>query len=84
VVTDGDIRRFFEGQRKVDLDHVKAKDLMSTTPKTVTPDVLAADAVHIMQDTLPKVMQLPVIDAERRVVGVIHLHEIVKTGIANA
>jgi arabinose-5-phosphate isomerase len=83
VVTDGDIRRFFENKREVHLDLVKAKDLMSTSPKTTTADVLAAEAVHVMQDTLPKVMHLPVIDAERRVVGVIHLHEIVKAGIAN-
>ena len=83
IITDGDIRRYFETKREVNLDHVKAKDLMSISPKTTTADVLAADAVHVMQDTLPKVMHLPVIDAERRVVGVIHLHEIVKAGIAN-
>ena len=83
VVTDGDIRRYFETKREVHLDHVRAKDLMSISPKTTTADVLAADAVHVMQDTLPKVMHLPVIDPERRVVGVIHLHEIVKAGIAN-
>jgi len=83
IITDGDIRRFFEKRREVNLDLIKAKELMSTTPKTTTADVLAADAVHTMQDTLPKVMHLPVLDAERRVIGVIHLHEIVRAGIAN-
>jgi arabinose-5-phosphate isomerase len=83
VITDGDVRRFFEKKREVNLDLIKAKDLMSSSPKTTTQEVLAVDAVHTMQDTLPKVMHLPVIDAERRVVGVIHLHEIVKAGIAN-
>ena len=81
IVTDGDLRRFFQQRSTVDISSVTAKELMSANPKTTTADTLAIEALHIMEDTLPKVMQLPVLDGGV-VTGMIHIHEIVRAGIA--
>jgi arabinose-5-phosphate isomerase len=81
IVTDGDLRRFFQQQEKVEIGKVTAKELMSPTPKTTSADTLAIEALHVMEDTLPKVMQLPVLDSEGVVIGMIHIHEIVRAGI---
>ncbi|MBS1903801.1 MAG: KpsF/GutQ family sugar-phosphate isomerase [Bacteroidetes bacterium] len=82
IVTDGDLRRFFQRQELVDVRTVTAGDLMSQTPKTTSADTLAIEALHHMEDPSPKVMQLPVLDEHGHVVGLIHLHEIVRVGIA--
>ncbi len=81
IITDGDLRRFFLLTNQPDLKKTIANDLLSSNPKTTTAETLAIDALHLMEDQPPKVMQLPVLDADRKVVGMIHLHEIVKAGI---
>ncbi len=81
IITDGDLRRFFLISDYPDLKKTIANDLLSINPKTTTADTLAIDALHLMEDQPPKVMQLPVLDPDRIVIGMIHLHEIVKAGI---
>jgi len=81
IITDGDLRRYFQAHEKIDVRTVIAKDLLSKHPKTTTADTLAIDALHHMEDTLPKVMQLPVLGERNVVIGMIHLHDIVKAGI---
>lgn len=82
VITDGDLRRYLQSHSPIDINKVKANELMSKSPKVISESVLAIDALHVMQDTLPKVMHLPVVDDGRQILGVIHLHEIVRAGIA--
>jgi arabinose-5-phosphate isomerase len=81
IVTDGDLRRYFQKDGDLNLRQVSAKDLMSTNPKTTTSDILAIEALRYMEDPAPKVMQLPVLNQEKKVIGMIHLHDIVKAGI---
>ena len=89
IITDGDLRRFFESLANthsstatIDTSIVKARDLMSATPRTITADTLAIEALHAMEDTPPKVMQLLVLDSDGRLTGIIHMHDIVRTGIS--
>jgi arabinose-5-phosphate isomerase len=82
IITDGDLRRYFQSQDQIDIRRVTANELLSKNPKTTTADTLAIDALHHMEDTLPKVMQLPVLDERNIVIGMIHLHDIVKAGIS--
>jgi arabinose-5-phosphate isomerase len=82
IITDGDLRRYFQSHGQIDVRKVIAKDLFSKNPKTTTADTLAIDALHHMEDTLPKVMQLPVLGERNTVIGMIHLHDIVKAGIS--
>jgi len=55
-------------------------DVMTKTPKTTTPDVLAGAAVQVMERH--GIMALPVLDGGRRVVGMVHLHDLMKAGAA--
>ena len=81
IITDGDLRRYFQSHEQIDIGKVFAEELMAKNPKTTTGDTLAIEALHLMEDTLPKVMQLPVLDNNKQVIGMIHLHDIVKAGI---
>ena len=77
VITDGDLRRFLE--RGADLAKAKAGDLASKNPKTIGPDELAAGAVRIMEEC--SITSLVVLEESRQIVGVIHLHDLLKSGI---
>ena len=57
------------------------RDLMTANPMHITPDVLAAKAVSIMEDGPRKVFVLPVVDEQRRPVAMIHLHDLVSAGV---
>jgi arabinose-5-phosphate isomerase len=77
VITDGDLRRFL--QRGGDLGNVTAGDLASRNPKTIAPDELATAAVHLMERF--SITSLVVVDTMGQIVGVIHLHDLLKHGI---
>lgn len=84
IITDGDLRRYLQLQKVIDITSVNAEELMTKSPKTITSDILAIDALHVMQDMGRKVMHLPVIAIDGKIEGVIHIHDIVKAGIAEA
>lgn len=76
VVTDGDLRRMLE--KNQDLTALTAKDIMSVSPKTITPDTLAIEALHIMENS--SITQLLVAE-NGTYLGVVHLHDLLKEGI---
>ena len=78
VVTAGDLTRLMERSDRF-LD-IPVGDVMTKTPKTITPDVLAGAAVQVMERH--GIMALPVLDGGRRVVGMVHLHDLMKAGAA--
>jgi len=78
VVTAGDLTRLMERTDRF-LD-IPVGDVMTKTPKTTTPDVLAGAAVQVMERY--GIMALPVLDGGRRVVGMVHLHDLMKAGAA--
>jgi arabinose-5-phosphate isomerase len=78
VVTAGDLTRQMERTDRF-LD-IPVGDVMTKTPKTITPDVLAGAAVQVMERH--GIMALPVLDGGRRVVGMVHLHDLMKAGAA--
>jgi arabinose-5-phosphate isomerase len=80
IITDGDLRRFFQSRDQVDVNSVRAEDLMKAEPRTIRDDVLAIEALAQMEGT-PKVMQLLVTNESGKLVGVIHMHDIVRAGI---
>lgn len=77
VITDGDLRRFV--QKGGDVIKASAGTLASRTPRTIEPDDLAARAVEMMERF--SITTLVVMEGERRIVGVIHLHDLLKNGI---
>ena len=76
IITDGDLRRML--LKHPDIEHVKAKEIMTPDPKTIDENDLVADALHKMRQN--SITQLPVLH-EGHYVGVIHLHDILKEGV---
>ena len=78
VITDGDLRRGLQ-RWGADFFKMRAGDVMTKNPKTITPDALAAKALSVMESY--SITSLIVPDEEGRPAGVIHLHDILKKGI---
>src|SRR5207247_1053186 len=76
VVTAGDLTRLME-RAEAFLD-IPVGEVMTRTPKTTTPDELAGAAVQVMERH--GIMALPVLDGGRRVVGMVHLHDLMRAG----
>ena len=77
IITDGDLRRCMSP----DIMLKAASDIMNKSPITATEDMLAAEALNIMNSTGKGITQLFVIKNEEPV-GVIHLHDCLKFGVA--
>ncbi len=77
VITDGDLRRFL--QQGGDFSKVTAGSLAVRHPKLIGPDELAAKAVEMMERY--SITTLVVADNAKRIVGVVHLHHLLKHGI---
>ena len=76
IITDGDLRRMLE---KTDsIRDLKAKDIMSSHPKTIEADILAVLALEDMRRN--DISQL-LVEQEGKYAGIIHLHDLVKEGI---
>ena len=77
IVTDGDIRRAF--QRGTDTLQIRTSAIMGAHPKRVTKDMLALDALRLMEDD--QITILVVVDDEDKPVGALHIHDLVRAGI---
>jgi arabinose-5-phosphate isomerase len=78
VVTAGDLTRLME--RAKDFLDIPVRDVMTRSPKSTTPDELAATAVGVMERH--GIMALPVLDGGERLVGMVHLHDLMRAGAA--
>ena len=76
IITDGDIRRMLNKYENI--NGLKAKDIMTTNPKTIGADVLAIKALKKMRSN--SLSQLLAVDGEDYV-GVVHLHNLINEGI---
>lgn len=80
IITDGDIRRGLErGHEFLD----KTVDtLMTKTPRTITADKLAAQALNLMEKNHPRpITVLPVVDEKNHSIGIIHLTDLLRQGV---
>jgi len=78
VITDGDLRRGLE--RRGQILNLKAREIMTRSPKTVPADTLATEAMAVMERY--SITSLFVVEnGSKRPIGVIHLHDIVKAGL---
>ncbi|HUF12196.1 MAG TPA: KpsF/GutQ family sugar-phosphate isomerase [Longimicrobiales bacterium] len=76
VLTAGDLTRLME--REGDFLSVPVADVMTRTPKSAEPEALASAVVYTMETH--GIMAMPVTDEERRVVGMVHLHDLMRAG----
>lgn len=77
VCTDGDLRRAFS--KPIDLHNTQIEAIMTTKFKTVYADMLATEAVLLMQQY--KISALPVIDRQDNLVGALNIHDVFKAGV---
>ncbi len=74
VVTDGDLRRHMG-----DLFNCKAGEIATSNPITVGPDMMAVEALALMNQR--SISVLPVVDREYLPVGVLHIHDLLRAGV---
>jgi arabinose-5-phosphate isomerase len=81
VITDGDLRRGLQTHGDGILNK-RTEEVMTVGPRTVEKNVLAAEALAEMEENSPRpITCLFVLDRGKKPVGIIHLHDILKTGI---
>lgn len=78
VYTDGDLRRTFE--RDLDIKQTLIDDVMHPGGKTIEPGALAAEALYRMETA--QITALVVVNEAHEVVGVIHMHDLLRAGVA--
>jgi arabinose-5-phosphate isomerase len=75
IITDGDLRRRMAVTP--DIQGLTARDVMTSHPITITPETLAVEALALLEQR--KITSVVVIDLDRRVEGVLHLHDLWRT-----
>lgn len=80
IITDGDLRRMLQkAGSHAGLVSIRARDIMSVSPKTIDPDELAIKAFQMMEKN--KITQLLVLDQEGQYRGIVHIHDILREGV---
>lgn len=80
IVTDGDLRRALE--RHTNLLDLTARDVMTARPKRAEPEMLAGEALRILEHHKITVLLVCEPRHPRRVVGVLHMHDLLRAGVA--
>lgn len=81
IFTDGDLRRALQKKGSKVLE-VKVEEVMTKGGRSIGEEELAWEAMKVMEDNQKSpVMVLPVVDSEKRVLGLIKMHDILQSGI---
>ena len=81
IITDGDLRRAIQKSDQASLAKLKCDDIMTRSPTVARPDLLAYDALRLMEDRPSQISVLPVVDGDGIALGLIRLHDIVRSGL---
>lgn len=74
-ITDGDLRRMLEKQ--TDISHLKARDIMTENPRTISQDTLAIKAFELMRNH--SITQI-IVTEQDEYLGIVHIHDLIKEG----
>jgi arabinose-5-phosphate isomerase len=77
VFTDGDLRRVLD--RQADVHATTMSEVMTANPKVARPKMLAAEAVHLMEQH--RITALPVVDDGGRLIGALNVHDLFRAGV---
>ena len=77
IITDGDVRHCI-AKGMLNFDTITVEQVMSSDPFTIAPNSLLFDALNIMEKH--EITALPVTDQEKRLKGILHLHDILGKG----
>jgi len=81
IITDGDLRRAIEQTTHDALGRLTCDDFMTRKPTVATPELLAFDALQLMENRPSQISVLPVVDGAGKCVGLIRVHDIVRVGL---
>jgi arabinose-5-phosphate isomerase len=81
IITDGDLRRAIQTRDVASLARLRCVELMTRNPTVANPELLAYDALQLMEDRPSQISVLPVVDGDRVCLGLIRLHDIVRSGL---
>ncbi len=81
IVTDGDLRRTIEKTAAEGLASLTAEQMMTKNPVTATPEMLAYEALQLMENRPSQISVLPVVDESGKCHGLLRLHDIVRSGL---
>jgi arabinose-5-phosphate isomerase len=83
IITDGDLRRSLQRISSTDVGfaEIKCDHLMTRNPIVTNPEMLAFDALRLMEDRASQINVLPVVDGDGLCVGLVRLHDIVRSGL---
>lgn len=81
IITDGDLRRTIETTAPDAFGQLTSKDMMTANPITASPKMLAYDALQLMENRPSQISVLPVVNENRKCVGLLRLHDIVRSGL---
>jgi arabinose-5-phosphate isomerase len=81
IITDGDLRRAIQKSDQASLANLKCAELMTQSPTVASPDLLAYDALRLMEDRPSQISVLPVVNGDGIALGLIRLHDIVRSGL---
>ena len=79
IITDGDLRRIIE--KKTNIYKVSVDEVMIKSPKKITKERLAVDALYYIKSN--SINNLPVVDKDNKLIGTITWQQIVKAGIVS-
>jgi len=77
IFTDGDLRRNLKTDARMPFRDIR--EVMTKNPSVITEDMLAAEAMRILQDK--RIDELPVVDGKRRPVGLLDVQDLLKAGL---
>ena len=81
IITDGDLRRAIQKSDPASLANLRSDELMTRDPTVASPELLAYDALRLMEDRASQISVLPVVNGDRVCLGLIRLHDIVRSGL---
>ena len=81
IITDGDLRRTIQSHDAASLTKLRCDELMTRNPTVAHPELLAYQALRLMEDRPSQISVLPVVDDGQVCVGLIRLHDIVRSGL---
>jgi len=81
IITDGDLRRAVQNRDPSEFGKLSAEILMTRNPITISPEELAYTALQLMENRPSQISVLPVVDVGRRSVGLLRLHDLVRSGL---
>ncbi len=81
IVTDGDLRRTIERTSPENFPQLTAGSMMTASPTAAKPGMLAYEALRLMEDRPSQISVLPVTNEDGKCVGLLRLHDVVRSGL---